>query len=453
MPFKISQQFVEDIKKYIESQDNERLQKLLAELHPADIAELFEELTFDEVLYVFMLLDQETGADVLAEIDDYHRKLLLKSLPDEVLARRYIEFMDTDDAADVLADLDENRQETVLRKIEDVEHAGDIADLLDYPEDTAGGLMQKEFVAVNENWTVQKCIDEIRKQAEEVEEVYYVYVVDDNNRFKGVLSLKKLILSKPDSKISNLYKKDAIAVKAKTPAEEVANIMDKYDLVAMPVIDEVGRLIGRITFDDVIDFIREEAEKDYQMATGLSADVEIKDNVWRLTKARIPWLLFGLFGEMINANVISNFEEDLSRFAATAFFMPLIAATGGNVGIQSSAIIVQSIAAGDLGNESSLKKILKEFSVAIINATILSLIIYIYNHFVFKNDILTYSVSIALFSVVIFASMFGIIVPLVLNKFKIDPAIATGPFITIVNDISGMGIYLLISRWLYNVLT
>jgi magnesium transporter len=449
MKFELTKNFVEQVKEAIATNNESLAVELLRDLHPVDIARLYDDLNIEEAKFLYLLLDGDRAADVLAELDDNDRERFLKVLPSDVIAKVFIENMDTDDAADVLADMPEERQDEVLSHVEDTEHAGDIVDLLDYEEDTAGGLMQKEYIAVDIEWDVQKCIEEIRKQAEDVDEVFYVYVVDFENIFQGVLSLKRLIVSKPETKIKYIYDSDAIFVKTNTSADEIVNLMDKYDLVSLPVVDSIKRLVGRITIDDVVDVLREEADKDYQMATGISEDVEISDNVWRLTRARLPWLLFGLFGEVINSRVIGIFEEDLSRLAATAFFLPLIAATGGNVGIQSSAIVVQAIANDTFGHQSFFKKIIKELSVALLNAFSLSLIIFLYSSIFLDSQVVTMAVSIALFVVVVFASIFGVIVPITLNRFKIDPAIATGPFITIINDITGMAIYLTIARWLY----
>jgi len=446
-----TQDFIDYIKDIIEEKNDEQAIELMADVHSADIALLYNDLSIEEAKYIFLLLEGEKAADVLAELDENDRKRFLEVLPSNVIADAFIQHMDTDDAADVLGEMDSDRKDEVLSLVEDYEHAGDIVDLLDYHEDTAGGLMQKEFISVDVKWDIKKCIEEIRKQAEEVDEIFYVYVIENVNFFKGVLSLKKLLISKPEISIEQIYDSDVIFVKTDTSAEEVVNLMDKYDLVSLPVVDSIGRIVGRITIDDVVDVLREEAEKDYQMASGLSDDVEFKDNIWKLTRARLPWLIFGLVGEVLNSRIIGLFEHDLSRLAATAFFLPLIAATGGNVGIQSSAIVVQAIANGTLGYQSFWKKMLKDFIVSLLNAVSLSLIIFLYSSFFIESKVVTYSVSIALFVVVVVASIFGVIIPTVLNKMKIDPAIATGPFITILNDIIGMAIYLSISRIFYGI--
>jgi len=452
MPFELSKDFIDEIKASIEDKDENTSIEILESLHPADIAEIYDELSIDEAKFLYLLLDKEKAADTIAELDEDDRERFLKALPSEVIAKQFIEKMDSDDAADVIGDMDEEKQEQVLSHIEDIEQAGDIVDLMAYDENSAGGLMAKELIRVNENWTLTNCLREMRKQAEEVDEVYYVYVVDDNDILGGTASLKKMLLSDNRKKVIEISNKDIISVKTDTPKDEVAGIMEKYDLVALPVTDSIGRLLGRITIDDVVDVIKEEAEKDYQMASGISEDIESTDKIWLLTRARIPWLLIGLLGGILVANVIGLYEIDLGMYPEMAFFIPLIAAMGGNVGVQSSAIIVQGLANNSLGIESTYKKLGREFVVASINGVILSVIIFIYNVFASDTYALTLTVSIALFSVIIFASFFGTLIPLALNKYKIDPALATGPFITTLNDIMGLFIYLMIGRILFAAL-
>jgi magnesium transporter len=452
MQFEITREYIEQLKKLIEEKKTQEVERLMEPLHPADIAEMMDDLNIDQARFIIMLLDGETASDVLVEIPENDRKRLLKELPPEFIASKLIEFMDSDDAADVVADLDENRKKEVLNEIEDFEQAGDIVDLLEYEEDTAGGIMAKELVKVNENWTVATCLKEISKQAEEVDEIYYIYVVDDTEKLKGVLSLKKLIITNTNTKISNIYNADVKMVSTGVRQEEIAEIMDKYDLVAIPVVDEIGRLKGRITFDDVIDFIREEAEKDYQMVSGLTGDVEPSDKVYTLLRARLPWLLIGLFGGILGSLVLGSHETQLSQATELAFFIPLIAATAGNVGVQSSAIVVQSIASGVKEFDSIGKRLFKELMVAMATASIFAVLIFTYNYFSSGNMNLTFTVSISLFIVIIFASIFGTVIPLLLNRLKIDPALATGPFITTSNDILGLSIYLLIARMFFGIL-
>jgi magnesium transporter len=452
MQFELTKEFVENLKDLIDHKSEKEVCSLVEELHAADIAEIMEELSTEEAKFIYLLLDGEKASDVLVEIDEDDRKRFLKAIPPEMIARQFIEFMDSDDAVDVVQDLDEDLQQEVLNEIEDVEQAGDIVDLLEYDEETAGGIMAKELVSVNENWTVATCLKEISIQAEDVDEIYYVYVVDDSDILKGILSLKKLILTNTNTKISNIYNTDIKKVNTEEHQEKVANVIDKYDLVALPVVDSIGRLKGRITVDDVIDIIREEAEKDYQMVSGITGDVESTDKVWRLTRARIPWLMIGLLGGILGAKVLGVYEDSLTRFHGLAFFIPLIAAMAGNVGVQSSSIVVQTIASGSSDIRSTSRKLLKELSVAFITAVVFSSLIFLYNFFTADNLQLTFSVSASLFIVIIFASLFGTFVPLMLNRFKIDPALATGPFITTTNDILGLLIYMLIGNFFFTII-
>jgi magnesium transporter len=452
MNFELNREFIDSLRLLIETNKENQVSELLDELHAADIAEIMESLSIEEAKYIYLLLDGEKASDVLIEIPEDDRRRFLNALPPEYIARQFIEFMDSDDAADILGEMDEDIKKSVLNEIEDVEIAGDIVDLLEYEEDTAGGIMAKELVAVNENWTVATCLKEIGRQSEDVDDIYYVYVVDDDYKLKGVLSLKKLILNSTNTQLKHIYNPDVKWVTTDTHQEEVAQIMEKYDLVAIPVVDEIGRLKGRITFDDVMDVVREEAERDYNMVSGITGEVEAGDKVWHLTRARVPWLMVGLFGGIMGAQVIGVHEESLSQFPATAFFIPLIAAMAGNVGVQSSSIVVQTLASGVRDFATPWQKIVKQLSVAFLTGSIFSVLIFVYN-LIFSDSLsLTYAVSLSLFIVMTIASVFGSLIPLALNRMKIDPALATGPFITTLNDILGLTIYLLVSRWFLDVL-
>jgi magnesium transporter len=451
MNVQINRDYIDKLKAIIAGKDEVAAFELLKGLHAADIAEIYYELDIEEARFLFSQMDAEVAADVLAELEENDREKFLKELPPDLIAQ-HIGNMDSDDAADVLGELDDSRIDAVLQHIEDIEQAGDIVDLLNYDEDTAGGLMAKEMITVNENWSILTTLKEMRKQAEEVDEVYYVYVIDDDRMLKGVLSLKKLLLAKPTQKIKNLYESSVISVRTDTPSEDVATIMSKYDLVVLPVVDPIGRLLGRITIDDVVDVIQEEAEKDYQMASGISEDVETTDSAWLLTRARLPWLLIGLMGGMLVALLIGRFEADIQINPQMAFFIPLIGAMAGNVGIQSSAIIVQSIANNTLGLERVSSKLLKEFGVALMNGIVLAGLVLVFNLLISDTLALTVTVSISLLMVIIFAAIFGTTIPLILNRFKFDPALATGPFITTLNDIMGLLIYFLVGRLLYTMI-
>ncbi|MEN8201886.1 MAG: magnesium transporter [Bacteroidota bacterium] len=451
MSSELTREYVNELRSICELQDDKAALEKLEALHPADLAEIYESLDLEEATYLFLLLDPEKASDVLVELEEDDREKFLEALPSEVIASQFIDHMESDDAADVIRDLDEEKKQEVLLHIDDVEQAGDIVDLLSYDDDTAGGLMAKELIRVNENWGVATCIREMRKQAEDLDEIYYIYVVSDENVLLGILSLKALLLASASTRIKDIYDAEVRSVQTDTSSEEVAQIMEKYDLIVLPVIDSIGRLMGRITIDDIVDVIRDEAERDYQLASGITTDVETTDSPGRLSRARLPWLIIGLLGGIVVAAVIGRFEEDIQINPEMAFFIPLIAAMAGNVGIQSSAIIVQGIASNSLGLESTYRKLGKELLVSLLNGLILSGLLFLYNFFISQNLALTFTVSSSLFVVIIFAALFGTLIPLALNKIRIDPALATGPFITTMNDIMGLFIYFLMGRLLYGV--
>ena len=446
-------EYIDELKRLAEMRDEAAAKELMDDLHPADIAELFQELDHDEFQFFVDLLDDDTAADVLMEMDEDDRKEILANMSNETIAKQFLEHLDTDDAVDLIQELDEKDRDEVISHIDDVEQAGDIIDLLKYDDDTAGGLMGTEMIVVNENWSMPECVKQMRLQAEDMDEIYNVYVVDNDNRLRGVFPLKKMITHPSVSKIKHVMQEDPISVKTDTPIEDVALDFEKYDLVAMPVVDSIGRLVGRITVDDVMDSVREQNERDYQLASGIATDIETDDSMFAQTKARLPWLLIGMVGGLANSVILGNFEAGFATNPAMALFIPLIGGTGGNVGIQSSAIVVQGLANGSLDLKNSMKQIWKEMGVSLINALVISLLVFVYN--CFRLDPLnptTIAVSAALFAVVIFASVFGTLVPLMLERFNIDPALATGPFITITNDIIGMLIYTLISWQLLTLL-
>ena len=422
---------------------------MLSDLHPADIAELYRDLDLTEAEYLFRLLDEATQADVLMELDEDERSLLLSKMDAEDIAKQ-LEHLDSDDAVDIIQELDAEERDEILSHFDDVEQAGDIIDLLQYDEDTAGGLMGTEMIVVNENWSMPECIKQMRMQAEDMDEVYYVYVVDNDDRLRGTLPLKKLITHPSVSKIKHVMEDDPVSVKVDTPIDEVALDFEKYDLVAMPVIDSIGRLLGRITVDDVMDKVRDLSERDYQLASGLSTDIESDDKLFDQTKARLPWLLIGMIGGLCNSFILGKFEGGFVVDPALALFIPLIGGTGGNVGTQSSAIVVQGLANGTLDIRKTGRQLLRELAVGLVNGGIIALLVFIYNYLTIGagHEVTTFAVSISLFCVVMFASVFGTFVPLMLERLKIDPALATGPFISITNDIIGMLIYMSISSWL-----
>ncbi len=438
------------INSLIEDRNEEELNKLVTQLYPADIAELLEELPAEETLFLYRQLPGALAADVLMEMDEEGRKDVLGLLSDEEIADTFLTHMDTDDAADLLQELDEDKQDAILSHVDDIEQAGEIIDLLKYGEDTAGGIMRKEMMVVNENWSMPKCMEELRIQAAEMEDVYYIYVIDDGDRLQGILPIKKVLTSPNVSKIKHVILRDPIVVHENDPVEEVVRTFERYDLVAIPVVDSIGRLVGVITVDDVVDEMREIHEKDYQLASGLSQDVESSDTVTRQIGARLPWLLLGMVGGVLNSIILGNYDSVFAQVPAVSLFIPLMGGTGGNVGMQSSAIIVQDLATGSIKPERVGQLLIKELAIALMNGSILSLVLFVYNYFFLRNMVIMASVSVSIFVVVLFASLFGTIVPLVLQRFKMDPARATGPFITIMNDLVGMFIYMNVTNTLFS---
>lgn len=443
-PFKLTDELIADIKQLITDKKNGDLRAMMKEFHYADIAEIAEELTVDEATYLIKLLDSEKTSDILAEMDEDIREAVLNNLSVKEIAGE-LEELDTDDAADIVSELPKEIIQEVISEIEDKEHAKDIVDLLRYDEDSAGGLMAKELVKVNENWNVLTCVKEMRAQAENVTRVHSIYVVDDEEKLKGRLSLKDLLTTSTKTHIKDVYISKVDAVDVNEKGEEVAKIMSKYDLEAIPVVDEIGRLVGRITIDDIVDVIKEEADKDYQLAAGISQDVEADDSIWELTRARLPWLILGLLGGLGAAVIMGSFEEIIRDYQEILYFTPLIAAMAGNVGVQSSAIIVQGLANDDLKGSIS-NRLIKEMLLALLNGLILAALLLIFT-WIWKGDFLTaLAISISLVVVIIVAGIIGTFIPLFLDRRGIDPAIATGPFITTSNDIFGILIYFWISK-------
>lgn len=444
MQFQLTDDFIEKIELLISQKDDKALRNELNEIHFADIADLLEELKSDEATYLIKLLESELTSEALMELEyDVREKILDRLSPKEIA--KELEELDTDDAADIVAELDENIQRKVIEKIKDEEHAADIVELLNYDEDTAGALMAKELVQVKDTWTVAGCVREMRRQAKNVTRVHSIYVTDKEGKLKGRLSLKDLLSVSGTSKISDVYISNVDSVNVNTDNEEVARIMQKYDLEAIPVVDDDGILLGRITIDDIVDFIKEEAEKDYQLAAGLSQDVEADDNIWQLTQARLPWLILGLFGGLGAVYIMQGFEEALEQFPVLFFFTPLIAAMAGNVGVQSSAIIVQGLA-NDNVKGSLLKRLIKEVGLALINGIALGLLVIIFGFIVGQNNLVSVTIAISMLSVIIVAALIGTFVPIILDRRGIDPAIATGPFITTSNDIFGIFLFFYISK-------
>ncbi len=447
------QEDIDRIVGIIKADDSEAARAELSDLHPADVAELLQQLDTEESEYLFKLLDEDTAADVLMELDEDERLKLIEDMPAEEIAKQ-INHLDTDDAVDLIQQLDEEERDEIISHIDDVEQAGDIIDLLKYDEDTAGGLMGTEMIVVNENWSMPECIKQMRLQAEDMDEIYYVYVVDNDYRLRGTLPLKMMLTHPSVSKIKHVMEADPVSVKADMPIDELALDFEKYDLVAMPVVDSIGRLLGRITVDDVMDQVRESSERDYQLASGISSDVDADDSVIAQTKARIPWLLVGIASGILASVILGAFEAQLQAVTALALFIPIIGGTGGNVGVQASAIVVQGLANGSLEIKEFASQLGKETLIGLLNATIITAVVLVYNLIAMPGELaVTLSVAVSLFVVVMFASILGTIIPLSLEKIHINPALATGPFIQIMNDLFGIIIYVQVATFFLRRMT
>ena len=438
--------FLNRIKSLIYENKNEVLKKELSNFHHADIAEIIKQISLEEAIHIVKLLESDITAEALAEVDESFREKILSKLSAKEIAEE-IEELDTDDAADIVGKLPENLQEKVLSKIENAEHSQDIRELLNYNEGTAGALMAKELVSVNESLSVINCVREMRKQAKEVTRVHSIYVTNSKNKLLGRLSLKDLLTANTKAKVKDIYIPNVDFVNVNEDVNEVANIMSKYDLEAIPVVNDKKQLLGRITIDDVLDIIKEEAEKDYQLAAGISKEVEANDNIFQLTRARLPWLFLGLIGGLGSVFILKDFEEIMikSELRSLFFYTPLIAAMAGNVGVQSSAIIVQGIA-NQVIKGSLINRLFKEIGLGLINGLILSIVLIIFGEIINQDMLLSLTVAGSMMSVIIISALVGTFIPIILDKQGIDPAIATGPFITTANDIFGIFLFFYIAK-------
>jgi len=449
MAFEITNEFLENLVGFIDKNNDSKIKNLFEDVHFADIAEVLDEVSFDKAIYIIKLLDSEKTSEILTELDEDTREKILENFSAKEIANE-VEEMDSDDAADIIGELSEARQKRVINELEDTELAEDIKELLSYGDDTAGSLMAKELVKVYETWTVAGCMRRIRGQAQEVTRVHSIYVVDREDKLVGRLSLKDLIVAKSDQKIADISKAKVDAVNVNEDDETVARIMVKYDLEAIPVVDDNNVLLGRITIDDIVDLLKEEADKDYQMAAGLTQDVDSDDSIFELTKARLPWLFLGLIGGVGAFIIMEGFQDVFSKYASLFFFTPLIAAMAGNVGVQSSAIIVQGLANDDVKGSIN-SRLLKEMLLAALNGVILALFLFLFV-WVYEGKIdLALAISVSLVVVIVIAGLIGTFVPLFLNKRGVDPAIATGPFITTSNDIFGILIYFMIAKMILGI--
>jgi len=447
MNFQITEIFIEEIKFLIKEKKEIEIKSLLEDKYPQDIAEIISKIDLEDGKYLFELLKKKSP-EILIELDDELREKILLSLSTKKIAKNLIENLESDDAVDLIQDMSDPMQKEVLSQIKNQKYVDSIEDLLSYPENSAGALMGKELIKVNKKWSVIRCLGEMRKQAENIDEVYTIYVVDKFEKLLGTVSLKKLLITPEKTFIEKIYNKNIISVSTDTEDENVVRIMNKYDLIVLPVTDKSGKLVGRITIDDVVDVMKEEAEKDYQMASGITKNVDANDNIIRLIKARIPWLIIGLIGGIIGSKIIHIFLEPKDSLQLA--FIPLIAAMAGNIGVQSAAIVVQDIASNNL-KDNWVNKFIKELSVSAFNGLICGIIIFIfcYLNYGLNETKFSISLSISLVIVMIYAAIFGTFIPLLLNKFRIDPALATGPFITTMNDVIGLLIYFVISEYMF----
>ena len=444
--FQLSEILLNKIADLILAKKNIPLKKLVKDIHFADMAEIIDELNVAEGVYLIKLFDSEKTSEILTELDEDVREKILKALSVKEIADE-IEELDSDDAADILSELSEKRKKQVISEISDNNLADNLKELLSYNEDSAGGLMAKELIKANENWSVSKCLNEIKKQGENVTRVHSVYVVDDNEKLIGRLSLKDLITSSSKSIIKDIYIPKVDSVNVLEKGEDIAKIMSKYDLEAIPVVDDKKHLVGRITIDDIVDFIIDEAEEDYLLAAGVQGDVEADDSIIELTKARLPWLFLGLVGGLGSVFILEGFEEFMTdpNYKTLFFFTPLIAAMAGNVGVQSSAIIVQGLA-NDTMKGSLLKRLVKELGISLINGIILSLLTIFFGLAINQPIELSLVISLSMLCVIVVAALIGTSIPVILEKRGIDPAIATGPFITTSNDIFGIFLFFYIAK-------
>ncbi len=450
MTFELTQDYLDQLIAYIEAGDDERLRAEMEELYPADISSILNELDAEPAHYLLSLLDESIGAEILANLDTADRTDFLKTFTSEQLAPLVNE-MDSDDAVDVLNEQPIQVREEVIGLLEDREQARFIIDLLHYEDGVAGSLMQKELIKINVNLTVNACIEEIRQQAEDVENVYAIYVVDDVGKLLGLVSLKKIVLSQKYVKIADIYDDDVVFVETYRPVDEVAELMQKYDLDAIPVVNVQQRLLGRITIDDVVDVITEQAEEDRQVISGMAGEVEEDDSVWLRSKVQLPWLVAGAVGSLMAATVINGFQAELGKIAALAAFIPIIGSTGGNVGIQTSSLILQSLSDTSGLTTTLGSRLLRTLLVALINGMVVGLIAGTYT-FLIGEPRLFFVVATSLLSVVLLASFMGTVTPLLLNRIGINPAVASGPFITTANDLIGIGVYFMIAQWLLSEL-
>ncbi len=437
----VDSELLDNISQLIDEQADSSIKAIFANLHSADIAEIINHLKFDDAVYTFELLDNETAGEVVPELDENLReKIFLEFEPKKIAD--IVDELETDDATDVVSDLPDEIAKAVLGKI-DPDDSEDVKELLQYDEETAGGLMNSDFVFVNENATVADAIEEVRKNADEFEHIYFIYVLTDDEKLVGQVLLKSLLTNTATTKIRSIVEEDLIYVTPEVDQEEVAEIMDKYDLVAIPVVDKNKRMLGRITIDDIVDVIQDEASEDLQKFAGLSDDEEYSYSTVQVSRNRMPWLFVSLFGEMISAVVLSSFQASIEKLIISSFFIPIVMAMGGSAGSQAAIVMVQGMGTGKIRLRDSVGKLLKEFRVAMLNGVISAAVLFALSYFLFHTGAeFSLILCVSLFIIMINATMVGATVPIILKKLGADPAIATGPFVQTSNDIFGLLIYL-----------
>lgn len=450
MQVELHKDFLEKLIQAVENEDTGFILGNMDDLYATDICEIFYELEVSTALYILELFDEEKAAEIISNLDPDYRKQLLQGVESQSIAAK-IKYIESDDAVDLLSEIPVKEREEVLSYIEDNEKASNIIDLMHYEPDTAGGIMAKELVKANINWKIGQCIDEIRRQAETMERIYSIYVVDDLGILMGRVSLKKIILSNDQTTIADIYDQDILSVESYQNKDEVAKIMEEHDLEAIPVVNAQNKLLGRITIDDVVDVIKDKAELEQQLMSGISGNAEEYDTIWKQSRVRLPWLIIGMFGGLMGARFIGLFEADLLLIPAMAFFIPLITATGGNVGIQSSTVVVQSLASKSNFETPLSGRILNLLMVALLNGLVISTLVFIFNIAIGEKYSLATVVSVSLLCVVMLSSFMGTITPIVLDKLGINPALASGPFITTANDLLGLGVYFMIAHLLLQI--
>jgi magnesium transporter len=427
----------------IEKNDDIKLSEYIERIHYADLSEIIMELDDEKRNIVFAVLSIEDAAKVLEEIDSDVFVSLMSSLSIEQ-KRRLIDIMSLDDIVDQLGELSETEQKDIISHM-DIEDAKDVKELLVYEDDTAGGIMTTDYIAVGKNLTAYKAIESLRKDAEDAETVYYVYVVDENEKLVGVMSLRELILASPTKKVEDIMNDNVIKVYVDEDQEDVARKVSKYDLLAIPVTDGNKMLKGIITVDDVIDVIEEEATEDILKFAGTSEEISGEENllikIFNSIKSRLPWLIVTIFGGLVSARIMSEFQGTLNANTTLALFVPILAGMGGNAGTQSSTITVRSIAMGNIVGKEAIRTVIQEISVGFFVGLICSAIVGIASFYLKGEMLLSVIVALAMWANMLTATFIGTIVPLIFKKIGVDPAVASAPFITTTVDITGLTIY------------